>query len=498
MTTITISFLVFLALFLGVGVVSALRKKSTAEDYLVASREVHPWLAALSAVATNNSGFMFIGLIGTTFSEGLSSMWIMFGWVLGDYAAWLMKIPDRLRIESERAGMITIPSFVGGGVREGRAATVVAGLITLAFLGIYSAAQLNAGSKALHSMFGWDYEVGAILGALIVVIYCFAGGIRASIWTDAVQSMVMLFSMGLLLVVTTNHAGGWGAMWEALTAMDPRFVSVWPEAPKFGLALFIVGWMFAGFGVVGQPHIMVRAMSIDSADNMGTARRVYVFYNAVFAASAIAVGLAARATLPGLTDGFDLASFDAELALPKLALALLPNVVVGLCLAGLFAATMSTADSQILSCSAVLTQDLFPEAGKNYGVMKAATVLVTAAALGISLYAIALERAGEQSGVFQLVVLAWAALAAGLGPALVLRALDRELPSAVAAATMLAGLAGVLGWRYGLGWSGAIYDVLPGMASGFALYGTWWVAAGRPVKAAASPRPPTDSQSSPG
>jgi sodium/proline symporter len=289
----------------------------------------------------------------------------------------------------------------------------------------------------------------------------------------------MFVSMALLLIVTVNHAGGWGAMWTSLEQMNPQFVSVWPAAPKFGLFMYIIGWMFAGFGVIGQPHIMVRAMAIDSPDSMASARRVYVFYNALFAAIAIAVGLAARAALPGLTEGFDLATFDAELALPKLALALLPGVIVGLCLAGLFAATMSTADSQILSCSAVLTQDLFPEAGKRYSVLKGATIFVTILALGIALYAIALERAGEKSGVFALVVLAWAALAAGLGPALVLRCFKRPLPSGVAVATMLGGIGGVLGWRYGLGLNGAIYDVLPGMVAGFGIYGLWWLAEGR-------------------
>ncbi len=483
MNTISVSFLLFLSIFLGVGIYSASRKKDTAEDYLVASRDVHPWLAALSAVATNNSGFMFIGLIGMTFSDGLSSMWIMLGWVTGDYVAWLMKIPDRLRVESERVGAVTIPSFIGSSNEKGgpssRPATIVAGLITLAFLGIYSAAQLSAGSKALHSMFGWSYEVGAILGAVIVVIYCFAGGIRASIWTDAVQSVVMFVSMAVLLIVTVSHAGGWGAMWTSLEQMNPQFVSVWPAAPKFGLFMYIIGWMFAGFGVIGQPHIMVRAMAIDSPDSMASARRVYVFYNALFAAIAIAVGLAARAALPGLTEGFDLATFDAELALPKLALALLPGVIVGLCLAGLFAATMSTADSQILSCSAVLTQDLFPKAGKRYSVLKGATIFVTILALGLALYAIAQERAGEKSGVFELVVLAWAGLAAGLGPALMLRCFKRPLPSGVAVVTMLGGIAGVLGWRYGLELNGAIYDVLPGMVAGFGVYGAWWLAKDR-------------------
>ena len=102
MSTVSLSFLCFLSLFLGVGIYSATRMKKSTDDYLVASRSVKPWLAALSAVATNNSGFMFIGLIGATFVEGLSSMWVMIGWVVGDYAAWRMRIPDKLRMESER------------------------------------------------------------------------------------------------------------------------------------------------------------------------------------------------------------------------------------------------------------------------------------------------------------------------------------------------------------------------------------------------------------
>ena len=475
LNTISISFLIFLAAFLGVGIFSATRKKNTSDDYLVASRGVHPWLVALSAVATNNSGFMFIGLIGMTFLEGLPSMWIMFGWVVGDYIAWFLRIPDKLRVESESSGSITIASFIGTDTaaeqekNNNRFATIIAGIITLAFLGIYSAAQLNAGSKALHSMFGWEYEIGAILGAAIVVVYSYAGGIRASIWTDAVQSGVMFISMVLLMVVGLQTIGGFAGMKENLPS---EMLSLWPVDPKLGVALFIGGWIFAGFGVVGQPHIMVRAMSIDSVENMGTARRVYFAWNLLFAASAITVGLIARVYLT-TEQNIPIEGFDAELALPVMALALLPEVIVGMCLAGLFAATMSTADSQILSCSAVLTEDLFPTQEKNYTRMKVATITVAMLSLGIALYAIALERSGQESGVFQLVVLAWAALAAGLGPPLIVRCFGKRLPEMIAVAMMLAGIGGVLVWRYALELNGAVYDVMPGMIMGFSVYALW-------------------------
>jgi sodium/proline symporter len=494
MNSISISFFVFVSMFLGIGIYSATRKSNTSEDYLVASRNIHPWLAALSAVATNNSGFMFIGLIGTTFSEGLSAMWIMIGWVVGDYVAWLLKIPDRLRQRSEENGSVTIPSFLGRGEQgESRAVTALAGFITFAFLGIYAAAQLNAGSKALHSMFGWDYEIGAILGSIVVVVYCFSGGIRASIWTDAAQSIVMFLSMAILLAVGINHLGGIDALVAKLNATEPQFLSPWPKEPQWGAFLFILGWMFAGFGVIGQPHVMVRAMAIDSVDNMPAARRLYVTYNAGFAVIAILVGLVSRAALPGLLQGFTITQFDAELALPTLAMQLLHPTLVGLCLAGLFAATMSTADSQILSCSAVLTQDLFPKAGKKYWMVKGATILVTLATLGIALYAITLEKNGQKSGVFQLVVLAWAALAAGLGPLLLLRCFRVQITATASLSMMLSGILGVLVWRYVLKWNGAIYDVLPGMAAGFGAFACWWLITGRQWQTAAGHKESADT-----
>jgi sodium/proline symporter len=527
MSTVSLSFLCFLALFLGVGIYSATRMKKSTEDYLVASRSVKPWLAALSAVATNNSGFMFIGLIGATFVEGLSSMWVMIGWVAGDYVAWRMRIPEKLRIESEKHDVVTIPSFLGHGLTNGRLVTIVAGVVTLAFLGIYSAAQLNAGGKALFTLFGWHETVGAILGACIVVVYCFAGGIRASIWTDAVQSVVMILSMSVLFFACLDAVGGFDGMWLRLDAIDPQLTETFPASPQFGIVLFIVGWIFAGFGVVGQPHVMVRMMAMDSAENMDSARRVYVAFNTLLAIFAIGLGLAARAFLPELdtlalqnvadlhslcaagdaqtiagacaeaqalwldaasaspptTDGLrhtylwyvhgDWTRFDPELAMPIVARALMPEVVVGLCLAGLFAATMSTADSQILSCSASLTQDIFPKAGKSYVLVKVATIFVTGIALSIALYAT--QAGGDGGGVFNLVVLAWACLAAGLGPMLVLRSFGRTLPGSIGLLIILSGVAGVLCWRYGLGYTSAIYDVLPGMALAFVVYGLWRV-----------------------
>ncbi len=455
MTVVVVSFIFCLLIFLGVGIASAVRRKNTSEDYLLASRSVGPWVVALSAVATNNSGFMFVGLIGLTYTEGLSSLALMGGWVTGDYAAWLMGIPKALRERSEQGGCATIPSFLGHGIHGGEKVVKVAAVIVLAFLGTYAAAQLTAGSKALHALFGWDLFSGAVLGALIVVAYCFSGGIRASIWTDVVQSVVMFAAMVLLLLVAISDAGGPAAAWASLAEIDPQLVSIVPENAPFGFAMFVLGWLAAGFGVVGQPHIMVRAMAIDAPENMAAARRVYVVWNVLFSIAAVGVGLTARLLLAETT------GFDPELAMPTLSLQLLHPVLVGLVLAGLFAATMSTADSQVLSCSAALTQDLVPRPGASHYYNKAGTVFVTAIVLVLALMG---------SSVFALVVLAWSSLAASLGPLLVIRCLGRSVTSTIAISMMIGGLLAVLGWKYGLGYGAGLYEALPGMLAGSAIY----------------------------
>jgi sodium/proline symporter len=180
---IAISFLAFLLLFIGVGIASGLRQQAdTTDDYLLAGRDANPWLTGLSTVATGNSGFMFIGLIGYTYTIGLASLWVVVGWICGDYTAWSL-VHRRLRQTSEQKDSSTVVEFLSQeAVGESRWVTLVSGFITIAFLSIYAATQLQAGSKALSVIFDWDYTIGILLGAVIVTIYCFAGGIRASIW----------------------------------------------------------------------------------------------------------------------------------------------------------------------------------------------------------------------------------------------------------------------------------------------------------------------------
>ncbi|HJK93606.1 MAG TPA: sodium/proline symporter [Polyangiaceae bacterium LLY-WYZ-15_(1-7)] len=458
------SFLFFLLAFTVIGIASVKGKEAdTPEDYLVANRNVKPGLAALSAVATNNSGFMFVGLIGFAYGYGVQAVWLHAGWVAGDILVWIRAH----RVVRERSGDLEVSSVpallaTDDQGRLDRVLATVAGLLTFFFLAGYAAAQLNAGSTALHTLFDWDLRVGAILGAIIVVLYSFSGGIRASIWTDVAQAIVMLIAMVVLLgsamaKIPLTEIG------QALRAEDPMLVQWVPDDLTFGLSLYVLGFVFGGLGILGQPHILVRSMSVNDPKNMGRARNAYFLWYIPFSVAAVLVGLYARLLVPDLESMAAVELVEpAELALPELASRLLPDVLVGLSLAGLFSATMSTADSQILSCSAAVTQDIAPRWKNSYLASKIATVTVTGLALTVALTA--------NEGVFSLVLIAWSALGATLGPLMILRLAGRPIRTGVAILMMGSGLATVIIWD-ALGHSGAMFKLLPGMAVPFLIYG---------------------------
>lgn len=445
------SFAGCMLLFLLVGLSSALKAKGTSNDYYLASHSISPALTGLSAVATNNSGYMFIGVIGYTYVAGLSSIWLMLGWLLGDFLASLL-VHRKLIVAARRTGDVSyIGALAHWNGEKMRLWRVIAALLTIVFLGTYAAAQISAGGKALHAILGWDRTTGAWLVAGMVLAYSIAGGIRASIWTDAAQSAVMMLAMATIFGAGILAIGGWQAslsQWHAI----PGFFDLVPDdlllPGTTGLVLFVVGWMFAGLSVIGQPHIMVRFMVLDAPQSMWEARLWYYGFFTVFYGLATGVGLLSRLMLP------DLASIDPELALPKMALETLPPWLVGVVLAGIFAATMSTADSLVLSCSAAVTQDLPRSPSTNLWLPKLATAAVTGLALSIAL--------GGHSSVFDLVILAWSTLAVAFGPIALLSAIGRQLDQRAALMVTMVGVSTALIWR-AVGWHNAAYEGLPGI-----------------------------------
>ncbi len=455
-----ISFIGFLLLFVIIGIASMARRKQSTTDYLVADRAVKPWLAGLSAVATNNSGYMFIGMIGLTYTTGLSSIWLMIGWIAGDLIASLL-IMKKLRLATEAhdihsfGGLLAEWPNANGENTDFNLLRRITGLLTILFLGAYAAAQFTAGSKALHVLFGWDIATGAILGAVLVLLYSYSGGIRASIWTDAAQSFVMITAMVTLMFAATAGFDSASVIVVSLDNVEPGFMNWFPDTSLLGIILFIGGWVFAGFGVAGQPHIVIRYMALDDANNLNRFRLWYYGWFTLFYSATIVVGLLARLLLP------DAGSFDAELALPMISQQLLPDIMVGLVLAGLFAATMSTADSLVLSCSASITRDLIPEHKSSYAGTKIATAAVVLVALGLSL--------SNNQSVFALVLIAWGLLAAAFAPLLTIYALGHRPSEKTSITVMGTGVSVFFLWRE-LDLSETVYEIMPAIIAGLAVY----------------------------
>lgn len=443
-----VSFVIFLFVFIVIGIASSRKQSQNDIDYLMAGRDVSPTLTALSAAATKYSGYMFVGLMGYIYTHGLSAIWLACGFLFGDLLAFYF-VHAKVRQQAEKTNALSFADLISrwhhGNFTKLRA---VIGVISLMFLATYAAAQFSAGGKALQVLFGWHFNVGIIIGALLILSYCLTGGLRASIWTDAAQSVVMMLALLVLLFTALDASGGWVLFIDKLEGVSPTYLDLGVE--RFGsleaTVLFAVGWLFNGLGVTGQPHIMVRFMALDNSNNMTKTGIIYFSWSTVFLTLILLVGLATRLFIN------DVANFDAELALPTLATTLLPAAAVGVIIGGIFAAIMSTTDSQILSCSAVISEDF--KLGQSNNAKPWITLIVTLVSLLIALFA--------SASVFTLVIVAWSALASTMGPLVIIQALGKRPTEIMALIIMLVGLSTAMLWRY-YGLNLHVYEALPGI-----------------------------------
>ena len=454
-----LSFFIFLAGFLSIGLLSIRKKQNTADDYLLAGRNVSPALVGLSAAASTASGFGFTGIIGFGYAKGLSGAWFIFGILFGSLIAFAA-ISRRLRTFSHRTKSVSYTEFLTSDLGKSRPYfLILLGLISLVALLLYAAAQLAAGSKAMLVLLDLDYSTGILIGALIVLLYCFAGGIRASIWTDAAQIVVMFLAMMILAIVSLNAMGGFTGLYTKLEAIDPQLVTILPIDNPYGPLLFILGWLSLGFSFIAFPHSMARFMALKSPKDTKRAIVWFEVSYALFYITAYTVALCTRVLLPEVAD------FDKELALPTLAEQMLPALLVGVIFAGIFAATISTADSLILSCTASISRDMkvFDRYKDSYRFLKLCTLCVTAAASIIAIYA--------SKSVFDMVLLAITVMACGFTPLLILRCFKVQTNPVLLLLTIVTGLTVGLGWRI-TGQNAHVYEAFPGIVAAFTVFFT--------------------------
>ena len=455
---ILFSFLLFMGIFAGVGIASMWVKTDTTDDYLVAGRGMHPALAALSAVSTWNSGYMFIGFIGFIFLQGYSAIWIALVSTIGQLVAWIW-LYKYIQKEGSERNLRSLSSLVSS--KSGAPEAKIAAILSVFFLAIYAAAQLTAGGVALKSMLGWHEITGILIGFVLVVAYCYAGGIRASIWTDAAQSCVMIIGSTILCLVALGKVGGLSGLHNELVAIDPAMVNIYPSGLMFGATLWIAAFFLGGLGVAGQPQVVSRVMTLKDDSDRKQAMVWFFVWQTPFIALMFLIGLACRAIFDGT-----LAPEDAEEGLPMLAQSLNP-ILGGVILASIFAATMSTADSQVLACTAAITDDIKPEWNQDHGKTKGVTLAIAALATGISLVGQLFPGFGDS--VFALVVFAVYGLGGIFVPLILIRMAGYEPDSQHTISMMVAALLGVLVWTL-LGFGEYVFPSVPGMGAAFAVH----------------------------
>ena len=447
------SFLLFMCAFAGIGLASMWVKEDTTDDYLVAGRGMHPALAALSAVSTWNSGYMFIGFIGFTYTMGYSIIWIGLGSMIGQIVAWvwLYKFIQQSAKERDVRSLSSLVSNVTGSPEAKLAA-----VLSVLFLAVYAAAQLTSGGKALYVMLGWSEVIGILIGFVLVVAYCYAGGIRASIWTDAAQSSVMIIGSSLLCYVAMQEVGGFSGLHEGLESQNANLTSMVPADLNFGVSLWIFAFFLGGLSVAGQPQVVTRVMTLATDQDRKTAMLWFFAWQTPFLLIMVIIGLASRVVFTG-------ADFDPELGLPMLAMETLGPFWVGLILASIFAATMSTADSQVLACTAAFTDDVMPQISQDHKKTKIVTLVIAAFATAISIFGLYVP--GGDS-VFALVVLAVYGLGSIFVPILIIRWAGYEPDTNHTMAMMLAALFTVILWSVS-GFGDDIFPSVPGMGAAF-------------------------------
>ncbi|MFL2963112.1 MAG: sodium/proline symporter [Candidatus Thalassarchaeaceae archaeon] len=444
-----------MSIFAGVGLASMMVKEDTTDDYLVAGRGMHPALAALSAVSTWNSGFMFIGFIGFTYMLGFNIIWLSILSTIGQVVAWAW-LYKFIQEEGQERGVRSLSSLVAD--KAGAPEAKLAAVLSVLFLSIYAAAQLTSGGKALYVMMGWDEVIGILIGFVLVVAYCYAGGIRASIWTDAAQSCVMIVGSTILCWIALQEVGGFGGLTEGLEAQDPLLTKFFPPDLRFGFSMWAFAFFLGGLGVAGQPQVVSRVMTLGSDSDRKQAMIWFFIWQTPFLILMLIIGLASRIL-------FTASDFDPELGLPAMAMETMPQIGVGMILASIFAATMSTADSQVLACTAAITDDIKPEWRQDHKTTKKVTLVVAAFATMISIGGLYIP--GGDS-VFKLVILAVYGLGGIFVPLLIIRWMGYKPDTTHSIVMMISAFIGVIVWTLlKFGDADGIFPSVPGMGAAF-------------------------------
>ena len=481
MDTSTILILVTIAAYLlgmvTIGAKFAKKNKSTSDFYL-GGRKLGPFVTAMSAEASDMSSWLLMGLPGVALIAGLAeASWTAIGLAIGTYINWLI-VAKKIRLYSKKIDAVTVPEFFSKRFGDDAGVLkVIAALVIIIFFIPYTASGFSACGKLFESIFGVPYLTAMIVSGIVIVAYTALGGFLAASTTDFIQSIVMTIALVVVLGFGINYAGGWDAVCENATNLAGYLkLTVTHGAGSVSEAiagtagtkpyspLTIASTLAWGLGYFGMPHILLRFMAIEKVEKIKLARRVASIWVVVSMAVAIVIGIVGYgAVKSGVVSNLQ----DSERIIIELAKVISGEgvvfaIVAGLILAGILAATMSTADSQLLAASSSISEDII-RATKVQVSDKKRMLIARVSVIVIALIAMVIAK-NPDSKVFEIVSFAWAGFGATFGPLMLFALFWKRTNKFGAVAGMVSGAVMVFVWKFvisGFGGAFAIYELLP-------------------------------------
>ena len=480
-TQILIAMVIYMAIVIGIGIVYAKKANKSSENYYLGGRSLGPWVTAMSAEASDMSGWLLMGLPGVAYWCGLAdAAWTAIGLAVGTYINWLI-VSKRLRRYSIRANnSITLPEFFSNRFREkNKVIMTLAALFILIFFTVYASSCFVTCGKLFSTLFGLDYKAMMILGAVFVLAYTILGGFLAESASDFMQAIVMVTALAVIVVISIVKAGGINAVIENAQSI-PGFLDFFGLAtptlneageqiveagkPVFGVAaeygwLSVASCMAWGLGYFGMPQVLLRFMAIRKEKELKSSRRIAMVWVVISLAVAVFIGLIGRQLFPVE----HLTKAGAESIFITLSTSFLPPIIAGFVMAGILAATISSSDSYLLIAASAFAKNIFQGVAKKNASDKQVMWVTRITLLVIALIGIVIAL-DENSVIFSIVSFAWAGFGATFGPIMLFSLFWKRTTRAGAIAGMVGGAGMVFLWYFlvkPLGGVFGIYELLP-------------------------------------
>jgi sodium/proline symporter len=448
-----VTFIAYLVALLAIGF-CFYRKSTNIEDYLLGGRGMGSWVTALSAQASDMSGWLLMGLPGAIYLGGMPQVWIAVGLFIGTFLNWKL-VSARLRIYTQKTNTITLPCFFEARFKDPTGLLrIISAIIILIFFAIYASSGLVATGLLFESTFGIKYQISVIIGGCVIIAYTFLGGFLAVCWTDLLQGALMVFAIVIVPAMTYRTAGGFEAIENAMTTKNIS-TSLLPQADTLPIGIImIISSMAWGLGYFGQPHILVRFMSIKSVNKLKKSMAIAIIWVLLSLTGAVIVGFIGIAMFDNLRDG------EQEKVFIYMINKLFNPWFGGILLAAIFSAIMSTIDSQLLVSSSALSEDFYNKAIRKQAPEKEIVWVGRACVIIISIIALIMAL-DQDDTILGIVSYAWGGFGAAFGPLILFALYSRRTSWQSALVGMVTGTVVLVLWKQ-IGLGKSMYEIVPG------------------------------------